>query len=80
MLMSATEPNANEQYSDTNNRDIEQKQQNPVEASEAARDDDIDLGAVKVLPGTGGPDDVGDIEVPPEDYNRTGHVEGQTAS
>jgi len=27
---------------------------------------------VKVLPGTGGPDDVGDIEVEPEDYNRNG--------
>jgi len=28
---------------------------------------------VQVLPGTGGPDDVGDTEAEPDDYNRTGH-------
>lgn len=32
-------------------------------------DDDIDAEAVKVAPGTGGPDDVGDIEVDPSDIN-----------
>ena len=39
-----------------------------VEDSEAiSRDPSIDSQAVHVLPGTGGPDDVGDIEVRPED-------------
>lgn len=32
-------------------------------------DDDIDVGEVSVLPGTGGPDDAGDIEVDPDDLN-----------
>ncbi len=32
-------------------------------------DADIDESQVKVAPGTGGPDDVGEIEVDPEDLN-----------
>ena len=38
-----------------------------------ALDQDIDPEAVKTLPGTGGPDDEGDIEVDPEDLNLDGH-------
>ena len=61
-------------YHDGNERDVQRKQAESVDDSEAIRqDDDIDSSAVQVLPGTGGPDDVGDIEVEPEDYNRTGH-------
>jgi len=61
-------------YHDGNERDVQRKQSEPVHESEAIRqDDDIDASAVQVLPGTGGPDDVGDIEVEPDDYNRTGH-------
>jgi len=66
-----TEPN--EQYNDSNERDVASKQSQPVEASEAIRrDPEIDSDAVKVLPGTGGPDDVGDTELEPKDYNREG--------
>lgn len=35
-------------------------------------DDDIDSDAVKVAPGTGGPDDVGDVEVDPDDIDMSG--------
>ncbi len=71
--MNAKEPG--DQYPDTNNRDIEAKQHQEVRSSEAIRrDDSIDHEAVTVLPGTGGPDDVGDSEVAPEDYDRTGHA------
>jgi hypothetical protein len=67
------EPEAAEQYNDTNERDIESKQTQPVADSEAVKqDDEIDADAVKVLPGTGGPDDVGDVELKPEDYHPEG--------
>jgi hypothetical protein len=57
----ARELDAAEKYHDGNERDIEQKQGQPVEQSEAIKDDPaIDADAVHVLPGTGGPDDVGD--------------------
>ena len=64
-------------YQDTNDRDISAKQNGSVADSEAARDDAVDLDQVKVLPGTGGPDDVGDEEVP-ADYDRTGHADSST--
>ena len=35
-------------------------------------DDEIDSDAVKTLPGTGGPDDVGEIEVDPSELNLSG--------
>ena len=60
-------------YQDTNERDIVAKQRGSVLDSEAASDSSIDLDGVKVLPGTGGPDDVGD-ETVPEDYDPTGHA------
>ena len=60
-------------YQDTNDRDIIAKQGESVEDSEASKDESIDLGAVNVLPGTGGPDDSGDEEVP-SDYDPTGHA------
>ena len=72
--MSDKEPEAAEQYHDGNERDVASKQRTPVDDSEALRqDDDVDAGAVNVLPGTGGPDDVGDVEVEPGEYNRSGH-------
>lgn len=74
--MNARERDAAEQYHDGNERDVEHKQAQPVAESEAVRQDpDIDASAIRVLPGTGGPDDVGDVDVEPDDYNRTGHVE-----
>jgi hypothetical protein len=60
-------------YPDSNNRDIDKKQSEDVSSSAAFDDPEIDESSVKVLPGTGGPDDVGFIEVEPDDYNRTGH-------
>jgi hypothetical protein len=60
-------------YPDSNNRDIDAKQDSAVRDSEAFDDPGIDDSKVNVLPGTGGPDDVGDIEAEPDDYNRTGH-------
>ena len=72
--MSDREPEAAEQYHDGNERDVASKQRTPVDDSEALRqDDDVDAAAVNVLPGTGGPDDVGDVEVEPGEYNRSGH-------
>lgn len=62
-------------YQDTNDRDIAAKQNEGVGDGEAARDESIDLDKVKVLPGTGGPDDTGD-EAVPDDYDRTGHAGG----
>ena len=35
-------------------------------------DDDIDSADVRVVPGTGGPDDGGDVDVDPEDLNVPG--------
>lgn len=35
-------------------------------------DDDIDSDDVRVVPGTGGPDDVGDVDVDPADLNMPG--------
>lgn len=59
-------------YQDTNDRDIIAKQAEDPANSEAFDDETIDADAIKVLPGTGGPDDTGDEEVP-ADYNPTGH-------
>jgi len=70
-MADATEPN--KQYHDGNERDVASKQSRPVEASEAIRrDPEIDSDAVKVLPGTGGPDDAGHAELDANDYNREG--------
>jgi hypothetical protein len=60
-------------YADTNERDIRAKQAEDPSGSAATDDADIEEDDVKVLPGTGGPDDVGDIEVDPADLNMDGH-------
>jgi hypothetical protein len=46
-------------YSPSSGRDTEALQDEPVEASPAV-DEGVDADQVRVLPGTGGPDDVGD--------------------
>lgn len=67
------ENDAADQYHDGNERDITSKQSEPVTASEGIKHDaDVDADAVKVLPGTGGPDDVGEIEFDPEEYDPRG--------
>ena len=71
-----TEPEAADKYHDTNEGDIQSKQDEPVQQGQAIEQDpEIDAGAVNVLPGTGGPDDVGDVELDPAEYNRDGHPE-----
>jgi hypothetical protein len=62
-----------QRYHDGNERDIVAKQEESVTESSALDDKDIDASKVQVLPGTGGPDDVGYTEVEPDDYNRSGH-------
>ena len=49
----------------------EELQRNPEDSP--ALDQDVDASAVKTLPGTGGPDDEGDIEVDPGELNLDGH-------
>ncbi|RFA14869.1 hypothetical protein B7R22_08365 [Subtercola boreus] len=46
--------------------------QNEAIADSDAVDADTDLDEIKVLPGTGGPDDDGDIEVDPSELNLSG--------
>lgn len=53
-------------------RDIEAKQDSSVQSSATVQDDAVDASQVEVLPGTGGPDDVGDIEVDPSELNMSG--------
>jgi hypothetical protein len=60
-------------YADTNDRDIQAKQDEGVRGSTAVDDPDVATDDVRVLPGTGGPDDVGDIDVDPAELNLDGH-------
>ena len=53
------------EYSPASDTDTEQKQDQDQE-SQALQDPEV-ADAVKVLPGTGGPDDVGEIELPESD-------------
>lgn len=51
---------------------IREMQSTEPSDSPALDDDEIDADAVKTLPGTGGPDDVGEIEVDPSELNLSG--------
>lgn len=53
-------------YSPASETETQQKQ---ADALPEAIDDDIDEDAVRAVPGTGGPDDVGDVDVDAEDLN-----------
>jgi hypothetical protein len=71
------EHDAADESHDGNERDIEQKQTETThsessQSSEALNDPEIDDDAVKVLPGTGGPDDVGDIDIDPGEIHPEG--------
>jgi len=66
------EHDAADEYHDGNERDIRRKQSESVDDSAAVADEDVDSDAVQVLPGTGGPDDVGDIELEPGEYDPEG--------
>jgi hypothetical protein len=55
-------------YSPSSAAETRERQADPDE-SPATADPDIDDDDVTLLPGTGGPDDSGDVEVNPEDIN-----------
>jgi len=70
--MAKSEPEPGEKdmlYSPQSEREQESLQSRPVESSEAVKDADIDADQVQTLPGTGGPDDVGEVEVDPADIH-----------
>lgn len=56
-------------YSPASETETQRKQGDPLPDGV---DDDIATEDVNVVPGTGGPDDVGDVEVDPEDLNLPG--------
>lgn len=58
-------------YSPASGIETEERQEAPARSA-AIRDAGIDPDDVKVLPGTGGPDDTGDIDVDPSEINPTG--------
>lgn len=53
-------------YSPASETETQEKQDDPLPDSV---DGDIDRGAIRAVPGTGGPDDVGDVDVDPDDLN-----------
>jgi hypothetical protein len=53
-------------YSPASDTDTQRKQEDPLPDT---IDDDIDTDDVRAVPGTGGPDDFGDVDVDPEDLN-----------
>ncbi|MCX6501817.1 MAG: hypothetical protein NT132_05325 [Microbacterium sp.] len=57
-------------YSPASETETQRKQDDPLPDG---IDDDIDPEQVRVAPGTGGPDDAGDVEVDPDDLNLSGH-------
>ena len=78
-----TERDENEQlekdmaYTPGSESETQERQESPA-SSRATDDPEIDEGDVNLLPGTGGPDDVGDIEVDPEDLNLPGRRQNPT--
>jgi hypothetical protein len=55
-------------YSPSSDREMQAREDAPL-ASAALDDDDINPHNVNVLPGTGGPDDPGDVELDEDDLN-----------
>lgn len=54
-------------YSPASEMETAAKQKDPVPRR---LDDDIDTADIRAVPGTGGPDDAGDVDVAPEDVDR----------
>lgn len=65
--------NRDTSYSPASEDDMEPLQRHPGQ-SEALGDPDIDAANVEVLPGTGGPDDEGDVDVDPKDIHIPGRA------
>lgn len=57
-------------YSPASETETARKQADPTPAD---LDDDIDEDDINVAPGTGGPDDAGDVDVDPGEINLPGH-------
>ena len=55
-------------YSPASETETRERQEDPA-TSAATADPDINDDEVKVLPGTGGPDDTGDVDVDPDDID-----------
>jgi hypothetical protein len=53
-------------YSPASETETERKQEDPLPDT---IDDDIDASQVRAVPGTGGPDDTGDVDVDPADIH-----------
>lgn len=53
-------------YSPASETETQRKQEDPLPETV---DDDIDADAVRAVPGTGGPDDTGDVDVDPDDLD-----------
>lgn len=60
-------------YSPATEREQEVRQAPGGQESAATRDPDVDADAVRLLPGTGGPDDQGEVEVPDDEFSLDGH-------
>lgn len=60
-------------YSPSSGVETEELQQEGSD-SLALDDPDIDEDDVNLLPGTGGPDDAGDVEVDPDEIDLSGHA------
>jgi hypothetical protein len=71
--MTDREHTAADEYQDGNERDVEIKQTETVSDSEGVKQDtEIDEESISVTPGTGGPDDGGDVKLDPADYHPEG--------
>jgi hypothetical protein len=56
-------------YSPASETETAAKQDDPLPET-VASEEDIDTSRINVVPGTGGPDDAGDVELDPEDVER----------
>lgn len=63
-------------YSPASEHDVEHRQAHP-QSSAATDDPEVDEDAVELLPGTGGPDDVGEIDVEGEPINMPRRMEAR---
>ncbi|MCU1438225.1 MAG: hypothetical protein JWP66_1312 [Naasia sp.] len=59
-------------YSPSTEREQEVRQEPGGQESAATRDPDVDADKVRVLPGTGDPDDQGDVDVDDSEFNLNG--------
>ncbi len=59
-------------YSPRSDREQEVRNAPGGQVGMPQRDPDIDEDTVNLLPGTGGPDDQGDVDVPDDEFNLNG--------